>query len=663
MASSEGTAFGKYFLMKKIAAGGMGEIFLAKLKGPVGFEKLLVIKRILQRHVENEEFLDMFFAEARVAAQLTHSNIVQIYEMGEIEDAFFIAMEYVHGKSLRDIIDRARSLGEYIPMGHVIELISKLCAGLSYAHNAKNMSGESLAVIHRDINPHNILISYGGDVKVIDFGIAKSEISLHRTETGTIKGKFVYMSPEQSAAEKLDKRSDLFAAGICLHEALTFINPFAKANVVLSLDAIQRKDPAPPSEVNQRLAPFDPIVRRALAKKPEDRYPDCMDMREELQLLLTSGSIPPAEQPLSTYMQELFEEQIEQEKRMIIETDSASTVQIEAMRVAREADSRGMTGRLKAHPRPKTGSRPDADVEREFDSATDEQEIAAHAANVDVIDEAGETPHSRRPFLLALATIIAFTLLGSFVMVKTGPPAAATPIAMAMAMAMAPKAKDSSPAPLAAPAAEITSDSIIAHPLGADSVPVEPQPENARPGEPPPESDETPDPRGGNKKSDLGDEPEEEVEPAKKAKAGRPGKGRAKGKVKDDEAPGPDAAPEAATSDFGSFFVAAEPPLKATHKGRAGKAFKLKAATGTVTFGSAADTSKFHVKVSYRVKDREVVFTSVTSEPWAIVKGKGGMGIGKTPLSNVQGGLSTVFEMLNPKAGLSQKITLRYSPP
>ena len=126
MAGSEGSAFGKYFLLKRIAAGGMGEIYLAKLKGPVGFEKLLVIKRILAHHVENEEFLDMFFAEARVAAQLQHSNIVQIYEMGEIEDAYFIAMEYVHGKSLHDLIDRARQLGEPIAPAHAVEIISKL---------------------------------------------------------------------------------------------------------------------------------------------------------------------------------------------------------------------------------------------------------------------------------------------------------------------------------------------------------------------------------------------------------------------------------------------------------------------------------------------------------------------------------------------------------
>ena len=210
MAGDEGSTFGKYFLLKRLATGGMGEIYLAKLKGPVGFEKILVIKRILQHHAEDNSFVDMFFAEARVAAKLTHSNIVQIYEMGEIDQSYYIAMEYVHGKSLRDIIDRARELGEYVPPAHAISIVRQLCSGLSYAHNSRDMSGQPIGIVHRDINPHNVLISYTGEVKIIDFGIAKSEMSMHQTETGTIKGKFVYMSPEQSAAEKLDKRSDIF---------------------------------------------------------------------------------------------------------------------------------------------------------------------------------------------------------------------------------------------------------------------------------------------------------------------------------------------------------------------------------------------------------------------------------------------------------------------
>ncbi|MFC1610674.1 serine/threonine protein kinase [Myxococcota bacterium] len=382
MAGGEGSVFGKYFLLKKIASGGMGEIYLAKLKGPVGFEKLLVIKRILQHHLENQEFVDMFFAEARVAAQLTHSNVVQIYEMGEIEDCYYIGMEYVHGKSLRDLLDRARNQGEYLHPAHAIEIIGKLSAGVSYAHNATNMSGEAIGVIHRDINPHNILVSYSGEVKMIDFGIAKSQMQQHKTETGTIKGKFVYMSPEQSAAEPLDKRSDIFSVGICLYETLTFVNPFAKANVVLSLDAIQRHDAPPLTQTNPRLGVLDEVVSRALAKRADDRFDDCIDLRDALYALRDDSSIEDPPQNLADFMHDLFAEQIEHEKRMILETDSANTSQIQLMQQGLEREHQS-----DSHGGARMGS----------------GQIAAHASPVALAEP---MPHSRLPFMFTLLAII-----------------------------------------------------------------------------------------------------------------------------------------------------------------------------------------------------------------------------------------------------------------
>jgi serine/threonine protein kinase len=372
MSAPLGVTFGKYFLLKKIATGGMGEIFLAKLKGPVGFEKLLVIKRILAHHVENREFVDMFFAEARVAAQLNHANIVQIYEMGEIDNAYFIAMEYVHGRSLRDVIDGAREHGRQTPPALAIEMISRLCEGLAYAHNAKGMGGDALAIVHRDINPHNMLVSYSGELKVIDFGIAKSEMSEHKTETGTIKGKFVYMSPEQSAADPVDKRSDIFSVGICLYETLTGFNPFAKANVVLSLDAIQRREPPPLAKHAAHLAPFDPVIRRALAKDAHDRYQDCAEFAYDLQSLLRTGAVEGYDGSLADYMHELFADDIERENRMILEMDSVDTSELERMREA---------GRQE-HEAPRTSG---------------------------VYEE-----HSRIPFVLALMAIVMFTTFGAF---------------------------------------------------------------------------------------------------------------------------------------------------------------------------------------------------------------------------------------------------------
>ena len=278
-----GSSYGKYFLLKKLAAGGMGEIFLAKQQGPAGFEKILVVKKILHHLTENKEFVELFLGEARLAARMNHRNIVQVLELGEQDGTYFIAMEYVSGKSLRDVVDLTTKRKEKLHAELCRTIAEQICDGASYAHNLTDITGRSLNIIHRDLNPQNVLISYTGDVKVIDFGIAKSEMSTVKTEAGMIKGKFVYMSPEQSLAKKLDKRSDLFAIGISLYEMLTGINPFHKNNIVLTLEAIQRYEPPPPSEYDPSYAPFDPIIAKALAKDRDRRYSDAGEMQDDLR--------------------------------------------------------------------------------------------------------------------------------------------------------------------------------------------------------------------------------------------------------------------------------------------------------------------------------------------------------------------------------------------
>lgn len=321
----ERSTFGKYVLLRKLATGGMGEVFLAKQVGPSGFEKLLVIKRILAQHHDKREYLNMFLGEAKLVAQLTHSNIIQIHEMGQIDGDFFIAMEYVRGRSLRDVIDALRTQGKTLPLPYAIDLAIKLCDGLGYAHDAKNIRGKPMNIIHRDINPHNVLISYGGDLKIIDFGIAKSEMSSVHTATGTIKGKFVYMSPEQSAADPIDKRSDIFSLGIVLYEMITGENPFVRQNVVLSLEAIQRQPVTPPSVKRLDAGPLDVILERALEKRPEDRYQDAHVMRDDLRNLLRSGAVRAPEMDLGSFLHELFRAEIEDEDRLLAEADRATT--------------------------------------------------------------------------------------------------------------------------------------------------------------------------------------------------------------------------------------------------------------------------------------------------------------------------------------------------
>ncbi len=319
------STFGKYVLLRKLATGGMGEVFLAKQVGPSGFEKLLVIKRILSQHHDKHEYLNMFLSEARLVAYLTHSNIIQIHEMGQIDGDYFIAMEYVRGRSLRDIIDALRTQGKQLPLAYVIDLAIKLCDGLGYAHEARDIRARPMNIIHRDINPHNVLVSYGGDLKIIDFGIAKSEMTDVHTATGTIKGKFVYMSPEQSAADPIDRKSDIFSLGIVIYEMATGENPFVRQNVVLSLEAIQRHPVAPPSAKRADAVVLDAVLAKALEKKPEDRYQTAYEMRDDLRNLLRVGSIRPSENDLSGFLHELFKAEIDEEDRLLAEADRATS--------------------------------------------------------------------------------------------------------------------------------------------------------------------------------------------------------------------------------------------------------------------------------------------------------------------------------------------------
>jgi serine/threonine protein kinase len=614
MSAGEGSTFGKYFLLKKIASGGMGEIFLAKLRGPVGFEKLLCVKRILAQHVENQEFLDMFYAEARIAAQLSHNNVVQIYEMGETDDSYFIVMEYVHGKSLRDVIDRARSRGETIPPQHVVEIVTRLCLGLSYAHNARDMSGAALGIVHRDINPQNLLVSYAGDVKIIDFGIAKSEMSGHKTETGTIKGKFVYMSPEQSSAEPLDKRSDQFAVGILLYEALTGINPFAKSNVILSLEAIQKKEPPPLSEYGPHLVPFGPIIERALQKQPKDRYADLKEMATELQEIMLAGSVDVLLQPLNEYMNDLFEENIAEEKRLIVQSEQSNTV----------TQSKGV-------PRPGSGSKkvrsPSAMAQAQLDAdaAADAEDRAS-----ELLEEA-EAARSRVPFFALLSAIVVVTVVSAAVVIRYAQSRSAATGSMFREITM--------------PAPPPVASTVVAPAVGSPTPEVNPVTAPG-PAAPPPLLKPI------------------EADPPKQADDDRR-RERAKAKQRErDEPPAATSKPPAAAAGPGSLQVSTVPPVQVTVGGATiGQNVRLKGATGQIVFGSGQDatTNPFKVTVTYAVANGTISYT-LESEPWAIVKGKGGIGLGKTPVGPLEAESSMVFDFANPKEGRTMRLNLRYSP-
>jgi serine/threonine protein kinase len=306
--------FGKYLLLERVNVGGMAEVFKAKAFGVEGFERLVAVKRILPSIAEDQEFITMFIDEAKIAVQLTHANIAQIFDLGKVGESFFIAMEYVHGKDLRAIFDRARKRGETVPVPMACYLAMKVNEGLDYAHNKKDPSGRELSLVHRDVSPQNLLMSYDGEVKLIDFGIAKAAGKAGKTQAGILKGKFGYMSPEQVRGLPLDRRSDIFAIGIVLYELLTGERLFVGESDFSTLEKVRNVEIMPPSTYNRRIPEeLEQIVLKALAKDVDDRYQTAMDLHDDLQsFMYTSGNFF-SRKDLSAYMRKAFGEEIAKE--------------------------------------------------------------------------------------------------------------------------------------------------------------------------------------------------------------------------------------------------------------------------------------------------------------------------------------------------------------
>ncbi len=343
-------SFGPYTLLRRLAFGGMGEVFLARhdttLSASLGRgpSRLVVVKRILAHMRRDEKQRRAFVDEARLQMLLRSNHIVQVHDVGEVDGQVYLAMEHVHGPSLRAVIDRCRRARQHLPLAYIVDVMVQAAEALSYAHNLVDAtSGQPLRVVHRDINPHNVLVTYDGEVKLIDFGIAKSDLREQQTETGTIKGKFAYMSPEQSAAEPLDARSDLFALGICFYELVTLTNPFKRGNVVLSLEAIQRTTPALPSTTRPGAAILDPIIERMLRKNPDDRFADCSEVAEALRLLQHDGLVPEPRQPFPAWLRSLFADDIQDHQQVLDRTGSHVDAVVSSPRLARAGSTGSFT--------------------------------------------------------------------------------------------------------------------------------------------------------------------------------------------------------------------------------------------------------------------------------------------------------------------------------
>ncbi|MBN1944734.1 MAG: protein kinase [Bradymonadales bacterium] len=299
---------GPYTLVRRLAVGGMAEIYLAKVAGLAGFEKRLVLKVLHAKYAQDPEFIEMLIQEAKLVVRLSHVNIAQVFDLGMQDDRYYIAMEYVEGLDLYQLLRRCRETKTYLPFDVTCHIIAEICGGLGYAHDRRDEEGRPLDIIHRDISPQNVLVSYDGEVKIIDFGIAKARARSTTTGEGIIKGKFFYMSPEQARGEPLDHRSDLFAVGILCYELLTNRMMYDTDS---SRDALRMARAAtflPPSSLRNDLPPtIEEIVLKALSRDREMRYSSAHLMRADITSWLRRHSPGFGRHRLAEYLKQLVE--------------------------------------------------------------------------------------------------------------------------------------------------------------------------------------------------------------------------------------------------------------------------------------------------------------------------------------------------------------------
>ena len=313
------STFGRYTLVRKVGMGGMAEIWKAKAQGPQGFEKVLAIKKVLPHLVEDGEFIDMFVEEAKLVAGLVHPNIVQVFDFGQIgKKDYFIAMEYVPGANLAQVIRRLAERKARMPIEVALYVVLEACKGLGYAHAKSDAAGNEQGIVHRDVSPQNILVSFSGEVKVTDFGIAKVVSALTRTAEGHVRGKLAYMSPEQAHVKPLDNRSDLFSLGVVLYELVTGRRLFAGTSSSEIYSKVTEFAPPGPEMLAGIPDEVRSVLSMALQPDPEERFPDAMQMEAAVAHSLGPEGIVQARHALASIVQRLFED----ERRL--ETEVAS---------------------------------------------------------------------------------------------------------------------------------------------------------------------------------------------------------------------------------------------------------------------------------------------------------------------------------------------------
>jgi serine/threonine protein kinase len=373
-ASRGGTYFlGRYRVVDEIGVGGMASVHLARMDGPGGFQKWVAIKRIHPHLVEDEGFVHMFLDEARIAARISHPNVAQVFDLGKHEDTYWIAMEYLHGEPLREVMRRTEELGQPMPPEIACRVIADAAEGLHSAHELVGKNGEKLGLVHRDVTPHNLFVTYDGSTKVVDFGIAKFSSRMASTRAGTLKGKLAYMSPEQVGGEQVDRRTDVFALGVVLWELTTGQRLFRMDSDLDTLAKVQECNvPRPTQLVKGYPIDLEKIVMKTLAKNKNERYKTARELSRALQALLMKRGLFIASDEVAGYTQSIFSDRIrKREEHLRWAAEVTQTINIDAKLAAQAAagwhapepslvtydsDVKPSAGTMRAVPRPAAGS-------------------------------------------------------------------------------------------------------------------------------------------------------------------------------------------------------------------------------------------------------------------------------------------------------------------